>query len=205
MKLDHRFNRRNFLWVSTVLGSATLLGACQREPVKFNSTDLTGVDYGATLQGLRDPLGKMRSVADFKDKVLAVFFGFTQCPDVCPTTLNKLKEIKTRLGQDGERLAVVFVTVDPERDTPELMAQYVAAFDPAFIPLHGDLATVQKVAKDFKVFFEKTGDIKSGRYVMNHTAGIYLFDPAGRLRLYASHGSTPEETLKDVQLLLHGH
>lgn len=205
MNINQYLNRRHFIKISAVLGGIALLGACQREPIKFNATDLTGVDYGASLQGLRDPSGKARSVADFKDKVLVVFFGFTQCPDVCPTTLNKLKEIKTRLGKEGDRLAVVFVTVDPERDTPELMAQYVAAFDPAFMPLHGDLATVQKVAKDFKVFFEKTGDIKSGRYVMNHTAGIYLFDPAGRLRLYASHGSTPEETLRDVQLLLHGH
>jgi len=197
-------SRRRFIHLTAVLGSAVVLGACQRDAVQFNSVDVTGADYGTSLKLLRDPSGKAGDVADFKGKVLAVFFGFTQCPDVCPTALAKLKDVKSRLGKEGENLAVVFVTVDPERDSPALLAQYIAAFDSTFVPLHGDSTALQTVTKDFKVFFEKAGDIPSGRYTVNHTTGIYFFDPAGRVRLFARHEETAERILADVRLLLQG-
>ena len=192
------FFRRAF--VATLL--TTLLSACDKAP-QFNATDITGADYGAALS-LPDASGKTRSLADFSGKVVAVFFGYTQCPDACPTSLALLADVTKKLGEHGKRLQVILVSVDPERDTSQLLGQYVTAFDPGFIAMRGTPAQTKAVAQSFNVFYEKRGDIASGKYTMDHTAGIYLFDPKGRVRLFVRYGEPPESLLADIKLLLAG-
>lgn len=178
------------------------LSACD-QAVQFNTTDVTGVKYGPALS-MPDQHGKLRSLPEFSGKLVAVFFGYTNCPDVCPTSLAQLADIKKQLGADGERLQTIFVTVDPQRDTPEFLARYMAAFDPSFIALRGDLAQTDAVVKEFNAYYAFRGDVASGKYTVDHTAGIYLFDPQGRPRLFARHGETAERILHDMRLLLAG-
>jgi len=182
---------------------ALALAACGPGKPQFNNTDITGADYGKALQ-LADQTGKVRTLADFKGSAVLIFFGFTQCPDVCPTTLAEMKAVKAQLGEDGKRFQVVFVTVDPERDTQELLAQYVGAFDPTFIGLRGDPDTTAKVAKDFKIFYQKVPGQTPDTYTVDHTAGSYIFDPQGRLRLYVRHGQPADKVAADIKLLLAG-
>jgi protein SCO1/2 len=180
-----------------------LLAACGDRPVQFNATDITGADYGSALS-LPDTNGKTRTLADFSGKVVAVFFGYTQCPDACPTSLALMADVTKKLGDDGKRLQVILVSVDPERDTPPLLGQYVAAFNPGFIALRGTPEQTKAIAKAFSVYYEKRGDIAGGKYTMDHTAGIYLFDPKGRTRLFVRYGETPDNLLTDIKLLLAG-
>jgi protein SCO1/2 len=180
---------------------ALALAACGPGKPQFNSTDITGADYGKSLQ-LPDFTGKVRTLADFKGDVVVVFFGYTQCPDVCPTTLAELKDVKARLGDQGKRLQVLFVTVDPERDTPQLLANYVTAFDPTFLGLRGDPDATAKVAKDFKVFYQKVPGKTPDTYSVDHTAGSYVFDPQGRLRLFVRHGQPADKIAADIKTLL---
>ncbi|HEX5127377.1 MAG TPA: SCO family protein [Rhodocyclaceae bacterium] len=194
--------RRIFFRYVVLVGSVILLAACDK-PANFNSTDITGAAYGKSLR-LTDQFGKQRSLADFSGKVVAVFFGYTQCPDVCPTTLAMLANVIKRLGSDGQKLQVVFVTVDPERDTSELLKQYMSAFNPTFVGLRGTPAQTAAVAKEFNVFYEKRGDVAKGNYTIDHTAGTYLFDPKGQVRLFVRNGETPEHLIPDIQLLLAG-
>ena len=182
---------------------ALALAACGPDKPQFKNTDLTGASYGKAL-ALADHTGRMRTLAEFTGKVVVVFFGFTQCPDVCPTTLASMKAVKSKLGEDGKLLQVLFVTVDPERDTPELLAQYVSAFDPSFIGLRGEPEATAQVAKDFKVFYQKVPGTTPGTYTVDHLAGSYVYDPAGRLRLYVRHGQPPDAIAADVKLLLAG-
>jgi len=189
--------------LATVLLSIGLV-ACGPQKAQFNNTDITGADYGKALQ-LADQTGKIRTLADFKGSVVLVFFGFTQCPDVCPTTLAEMKAVKTLLGDDGKRFQVLFVTVDPERDTAELLGQYMAAFDPTFLGLRGDAEATAKVAKDFKVFYQKVPGSTPDNYSMDHSAGSYIFDPQGRLRLYVRHGQAADKIAADIKLLLAGN
>lgn len=181
---------------------ASMLSACDKAP-HFNNVDITGVDYGKALQ-LPDFDGKPRTMADFAGKVVAVFFGYTHCPDVCPTSLALLADVVNRLGTDGERVQVVFVTVDPERDLPANLKAYMTAFNPHFLALRGSLEQTAQVAKAFNVFYAKRGDVPSGNYTMDHTAGIYLFDPKGRTRLFVRNGETPERLTADIKQLLDG-
>ncbi len=169
----------------------------------FGSTDITGAQYGQTLR-LTDHLGRSRTLADYRGKVVTLFFGYTQCPDVCPTNLVNMAEVMRQLGPDADRLQVLFVTIDPERDTQALLADYVPAFDPRFVGLFGDPATTQAVAKDFKVFYQKQGDVGGKAYTVDHSTGTYVFDPQGRLRLYVRHGEKPEVIVADVKKLLAG-
>jgi protein SCO1 len=180
---------------------ALALAACGPGKPQFNSTDITGADYGKSLQ-LPDFTGKVRTLADFKGEVVVVFFGYTQCPDVCPTTLAELKDVKAQLGDQGKRLQVLFVTVDPERDTPQLLANYVTAFDPTFLGLRGDPDATAKVAKDFKVFYQKVPGKTPDTYSVDHTAGSYIFDPQGRLRLFVRHGQPADKIAADIKTLL---
>lgn len=185
-----------------VLAALTLaLSGCDGSGPAFKSTDITGADYGKDFI-LTDHTGKTRKLADFRGKVVVMFFGFTRCPDVCPTTLAELKTVKERLGEDGNRLQVLFVTVDPERDTQKLLAEYVPAFDPTFLGLYGDMAATAKVAKDFRVFYQKSPGKTPDSYTVDHTAGSYIFDPQGRLRLFARHGNA-ENLYADIRALLH--
>lgn len=184
------------LVASAVVGATS---ACQRAAPTFNGIDITGAEFGRDFS-LPDAAGATRTLADFKGKVVMVFFGFTQCPDVCPTTLTRAVEVRRLLGADAERVQVVLVTVDPERDTPEVLRSYVAAFDPSFVALRGDATATAAMAKEFKVFFQKVPT--SGSYTMDHTAVTYVFDPQGRVRLVLRHEQTAAEVAADLKTLL---
>jgi len=188
--------RISFALIVAVLAAV----GCNASGPSFKNTDITGADYGKDFR-LTDHTGKARTLADFRGKVVVMFFGYTRCPDVCPTTLAELKAVKEQLGGDGERLQVLLVTVDPERDTPELLASYVPAFDASFLGLYGDNAAISKVARDFKVFYQKNPGKASDSYTVDHTAGSYIFDPQGRLRLFARHGNTAN-LAADIRTLL---
>jgi protein SCO1/2 len=177
---------------------ALALSACDRG-VKFKSADITGADYGRTLE-LTDHTGKPRRLEDFRGKAVVLFFGFTQCPDVCPTTLAEVAAALKKLGPDADRVQVLVVSVDPERDTPELLGKYVTAFDPRFLGLRGDLAATQKAAKEFKVYFEKrkTGDT----YSIDHSGQSYVIDPRGRLRLLVRPDRIEADLADDLRVLL---
>ena len=186
------------VFLSTLLAGA--LAACSGSGPPFKNTDITGADYGKDFT-LTDHTGRTRTLADFRGKVVVVFFGYTRCPDVCPTTLADLKSAKEQLGEDGKRVQVLFVTVDPERDTPQLLAKYVPAFDPSFLGLYGDAAATARVAREFKVFYQKAPGRTPDSYTMDHTAGSYVFDPQGRLRLLARQGNVPN-LVADLRTLL---
>jgi len=177
-----------------------MLAGCNASGPSFKNTDITGADYGKGFS-LTDHTGKTRTLDDFRGKVVVVFFGYTQCPDVCPTTLAELKAVKEQLGAEGNRMQVLFVTVDPERDTPKLLADYVPAFDSSFLGLYGDSAATAKVAKEFRVFYQKVPGKTPDSYTVDHTAGSYVFDPQGRLRLLARHGNAAN-LAADIQTLL---
>lgn len=178
-----------------------LLAGCT-EPPRFNSTDISGVDWGKELS-LPDHHGQIRRLADFRGKAVVVFFGYTQCPDICPTTLSAMKEAMGLLGPDAAKVQVLFVTIDPERDTQALLSQYVPWFHQDFIGLRGDEATTAATAKEFKVFYSKQPSA-SGGYSVDHTANSYVFDQEGRLRLLVRHGETPARIASDLKLLLAG-
>jgi len=180
-----------------VLGVA----ACAPTTPKFRGSDVTGAGYGRDFR-LNDPTGKARTLADFRGKVVAIFFGYTQCPDVCPTTLSELAAALKQLGPDAARVQVLFVTVDPERDSPELLSQYVPAFNPTFLGLYGDAAATAATAKEFKVIYQKQPGATPGTYTVDHSAGTYLFDPQGRLRVYESFSQGPDAFAHDIGELL---
>ncbi len=175
------------------------LAACA--PDTFRATDITGADFARTLQ-LTGHDGKPRSLSDFVGKVVIVFFGFTQCPDVCPTTLARFAAVAKELGPDADRIQVLFVTVDPERDTQELLAQYVSAFDPRFIGLYGDAAATARTAKEFKVLYQKQAGKTDQSYTIDHSAGTFVFDRAGRVRLFVRHEIPVEDLVHDLRILL---
>jgi protein SCO1/2 len=169
----------------------------------FKNTDVTGLGYAGDF-ALTDHTGKQRTLADFKGKAVLVFFGFMNCPDVCPTTMAEMAGVMQDLGPDAERVQVLFISVDPERDTPELLAKYVPAFDPRFIGLTGDNAAIEKVAKEFRVFYQKSPGKEPDSYSMDHTAGSYVFDSEGRVRLFVRHGQGGAPIAHDLKLLLSG-
>ena len=179
-----------------------VLGACS-QPAHFNATDISGADWGRDFR-LTGHDGKPRQLADFKGKAVALFFGYTQCPDVCPTTLSGMGAAMKLLGADAERVQVLFVTLDPERDTPQVQARYVTAFNSTFLGLSGDLATTAATAKEFRVFYQKQAQSPAGGYTIDHTAATFIFDPAGRLRLYVPHGAPPANIAADIKQLLAG-
>jgi protein SCO1 len=202
----HSVYRRAGLHAATALAlAAALAGAgCNRpEPVAFKGIDITGATYAQALN-LTDATGQPRTLADFKGKVAVVFFGYTQCPDVCPTTLAEVAAAKQMLGADGSKLVGVFVTVDPERDTPEVLKAYVANFGSDFVALRGSLDETKAIARDFKVFYAKVPGQTEGSYTIDHTANAFVFDPQGRVRLVERYGSGPEALAHDVKALLGG-
>ena len=183
------------------VGAIGLLGACAEAKPEFKSVDITGADYAKDFQ-LTDHNGQLRSLKDFQGKVVALFFGYTQCPDVCPTTLAELAEVKKALGADGSKLQGVFVTVDPERDTPEVLKAYMANFDPDFLALRGSPEQLAAMAKDFKAYYKKVEGKTPTSYTMDHSAASYIYDTKGNLRLYARYGSGAEALLSDIRILL---
>lgn len=183
---------------------ACLLAGCDKinnRPAAFQNTDLTGLDYARDF-ALTDHNGKPRTLADFKGKVVVMFFGYTQCPDVCPTTMVEMANVVKELGPAGKDVQVLFVTIDPERDTRELLAQYVPAFNPTFLGLYGDAAATARTAKEFKVFYAKVPGSTPQNYSMDHTAGSYVFDKNGKLRLFLRHGKGPASIVPDLRQLL---
>jgi protein SCO1/2 len=180
---------------------AMLLVACgKREAAQFQLTDVTGASFGKAL-ALTDHNGQRRTLADFKGKVVVLFFGFTHCPDACPTTMMELANVAKQLGPDARRLQVLFVTVDPERDTAEVLRQYVPSFDPSFLGLYGTPEETSRTAKEFKVYFQKQPQ-PGGSYTMDHSAGTFVLDSQGRLRLFAQYGAGANPLLHDIRLLL---
>ena len=179
-----------------------ILTACSPKP-EFKNIDITGGTAFGKDFSLVDPDGKVRTLVDFKGKVVMMFFGYTQCPDVCPTTLTEMQQVMTILGPQSDKVQVLFVTVDPQRDTAAILKQYVPAFDPRFLGLSpADDAALEKVAKDFKIYYKQVPGVSSGSYTMDHTAGSYAFDPDGRLRLYIKHAQGPETLAHDLKELL---
>ena len=179
------------------------LVACSPNKPQFKSIDLTGADYAKDF-AMPDQNGKTRSIKDFAGKVVVVFFGFTQCPDVCPTSMAELAGIKKALGKDADKLQVVFITVDPERDTPEILKAYMANFDPGFIALRPSAPQLPGLAKDFKMYYKKVDGKTPTSYSLDHSAGNFVYDPQGRLRLYSRYGSGADALTHDIRLLLKG-
>ena len=196
-----RLSRRLILLAAA--GSTVLAGCDSGSSSKpaFKAVDITGADYAKELN-LKDADGRPRQLSDFKGKVTVVFFGFTQCPDVCPTTLAELAQVKQMLGADGARVQGVFVTVDPERDTPELLKAYVGNFGADFVALHGTPDEIKAAAKAFKVFYNKVPGKTDTSYTVDHTAGSYVFDAQGRVRLFTRYGSGAEALAADLRILL---
>lgn len=182
-------------------GATVLFSACSEKKVEFRGIDVTGAEYARDLP-LTDHNGQQRSLKDFAGKVVVVFFGFTQCPDVCPTSMQELAEVKRSLGADGDRLQGIFVTVDPERDTAEVLKAYMGNFDPSFLALRGSPEQLAAVAKDFKIYYKKVEGKTDTSYTMDHSAGSYVYDPAGRLRVYHRYGSGSQALAADVATLL---
>ena len=179
--------------------------ACDKLPGKqaasFQNTDVTGLDYAKGFS-LTDHTGKPRTLADYKGKVVIVFFGYTQCPDVCPTTMAEMAGVMQKLGPQADQVQVLFITLDPERDTQPLLASYVPAFDRRFVGLYGTPEQTAKTAKDFKVFFSKVPGKDPGSYTIDHMAGSYVFDRDGRLRLFIRHGGSADAIVHDIRQLL---
>ena len=179
---------------------ALLLAACDGSP-KFRGTDLTGADYGRVL-ALTGHDGKPRTLEDFRGKAVVLFFGYTRCPDICPTTLADMSVAMKALGKDADRVQVLFVTLDPARDTADVLSKYVPAFDPRFLGLYGDEEATRRTAKEFKIFYEKVEGGAPGAYTVNHSAQSYVFDTKGRLRLFERHDRLGEDLPPDLKALL---
>ena len=188
---------------SAALLAALALAACDGQAPKFRSTDITGADYGKAL-ALVDQHGQLRRLEDFRGKAVVLFFGYTHCPDVCPTTLADLAQVMRQLGPLADRVQVLFVTVDPERDTQQVLAKYVPAFDPRFLGLRGDAEATRAAAKEFKIYYEKRPGKTPGEYSVDHSAQTYVFDPQGRLRLFVRQERLAEDLAPDLRTLLQG-
>lgn len=189
------------LWPVAVSMALMAAGCQPAPPAPFKAIDITGAPYGKDFN-LPDVDGKPRTLSEFKGKVVLLFFGFVQCPDVCPTALGRAMEVRSLLGEDGKKIQVVFVTVDPERDTSQVLREYMRGFDPDFIALRPDAEPLVATAKEFKVFFQKVTTANS--YTMDHTAVTYAFDPQGRLRLAIKHEQSAQDVATDLRNLLRG-
>lgn len=202
--MNELMNKRQALrlmaWTGLAAASWSLAACSERKP-SFNAVDITGADYARNFS-LNDADGKLRTLADFKGKVVVLFFGYAQCPDVCPTTMSEMAQVKQQLGADGDKLQVLFVTVDPERDTPAVMKAYMGAFDPAFVALIPTPEQLPALAKDFKAYYKKVEGKTPTSYSMDHSAASFVYDTEGRLRLYARYGAGVPAMVSDVKALL---
>ncbi len=178
-----------------------MLSACAEKAAQFKSIDITGADYAKAFS-LPDANGQTKTLADFKGKIPIVFFGFAQCPDVCPTTMAEIAEVKKSLGKDGEKVTAIFITVDPERDTPQVLKAYMESFDPSFTALRGSSEQVAQLAKDFKVYYKKVDGKTPTSYTYDHTAASFVFDTDGKLRLYTRYGMGVQALADDLKILL---
>jgi protein SCO1/2 len=181
---------------------AWVLAACDSKPT-FKNVDITGSKAFGTNFGLIDVDGKLRTLADFQGKAVVMFFGYTHCPDVCPTTLIEMQEVMRLLGPQATKVQVIFVTLDPERDTSEVLKQYVPAFNPSFIGLRpANEEALNRLTKEFKIYYKRVPGLSPNTYTIDHTAGSYVFDPKGQLRLYIKHGQGPEVLAQDLKTIL---
>lgn len=198
-------NKRNALkfiaGYALLTGSTGLFSACSPAGPKFTAIDITGADYAKDF-ALTDHNGQARTLKDFQGKVVMMFFGYTQCPDVCPTSMAEMAEIKKLLGKDGDRIQCLFVSVDPERDKPEMLKAYMENFDPSFLALYTTPEKTAALAKDYKVYYKKVDGPTPTSYTIDHTAGSYVYDTTGKLRLFTRYGTKPELTVADVRQLL---
>lgn len=185
---------------ATALFGLNLSGCTEAKP-SFHAVDLTGADYARDF-ALKDADGRRRTLADFRGKVVVLFFGYAQCPDVCPTTMTEMAQVKQQLGPDGDKLQLLFVTVDPARDTPEVMKAYMGAFDPSFVALIPTPEQLPALAKDFKVYYKKVEGKTPTSYSMDHSAASFIYDRQGRLRLYARYGGGVAPMVADIKALL---
>jgi len=196
---------KSCLRLLALISAMLVLLACSEKKAAFNSVDITGATYAQDFS-LPDVDGKTRTMKDFAGKVTVVFFGFTQCPDVCPTTMAEVSAVKKALGKDGDKLQAVFITIDPERDTASVLKAYVANFDPAFVGLRpANAEALADAAKAFKIYYKKVEGKTAGSYTMDHTAASYVFDPKGRVRLFTRYGSGVDKLTEDVKQLLTGN
>lgn len=193
--------RRRFVQMSLAFAAPAVLLACSPDKPVFKSTDITGASFAKDLK-LKDHHGNLRTMKDFEGEIVVVFFGFTQCPDVCPTSMTTMAEVKRLLGAQGERLQVLFITVDPERDTQDLLKAYMANFDPSFLALRPEPDEVQRVADDFKIYYKKVSGATPTSYTMDHSAGKYIFDTEGLVRLFSAYGTDAATIASDIQVLL---
>lgn len=182
-------------------GAADLMAACSPQQAAFSSVDVTGAEYAKGFE-LTDHNGQVRHLTDFAGKVVVMFFGYTQCPDVCPTSMAELAGIKKALGKDGDRLQGLFVTVDPQRDTPEVLKGYMANFDPTFLALSAPPDKLAELAKEYKIYYKRVEGKTPSSYTMDHSAGSYVYDTKGQLRLFTRYGSDPKGLTEDVRILL---
>lgn len=198
-------NKRQLLqtlaWTGVAAVAGVQLAGCSEAKPSFHAVDITGADYARDFS-LTDADGKTRTLADFKGKAVVLFFGYAQCPDVCPTTMSEMAQVKQQLGANGDKLQVLFVTVDPARDTPEVMKAYMGAFDPSFVALIPTPDQLAALAKDFKVYFKKVDGKTPTSYSMDHSAASFVYDPQGRLRLYSRYGAGVAPMVADLQALL---
>ena len=192
-----QFVQRMWMWVFAFVA----LTGCSKESLSFKSVDITGANYAQAF-ALRDAQGQVRQLTDFKGKAVVIFFGYTQCPDVCPTTLTEMVKLKQALGDQGQRLAVVFITLDPARATPEVLKAYMQSFDPGFVALIPTLEELPDLAKRFKVYYRQQPGRTPTSYTLDHFAGSYVYDPEGRLRLFVRYGMPPEDLAGDIKQLL---
>lgn len=199
--MKRRFATKLIASWAVIAGAAGFISACSPQQAAFASVDVTGAEYAKNFE-LTDHNGQVRRVQDFAGKVVVMFFGYTQCPDVCPTTMTELAEVKKALGKDGDRLQALFVTVDPQRDTPEVLKGYMANFDPSFLALTTTPEKLVELAKEYKIYFKKVDGKTPTSYTMDHSAGSYVYDTKGQLRLFTRYGSGPKVLTEDIRILL---
>jgi len=179
-----------------------LFGCSEPAPLPFNNVDITGGEFGRSLSGLKDHHGQPKTLSDYRGKAVLIFFGYTFCPDICPTSLARFAEVMKQMGRDADQVQVLFVTLDPERDTPKKLAAYVTWFSPSFVGLYGDLPATQAAANEFKIFFAKSKGSAGMGYAIDHTAGAYVLDPKGRLRLFVKDSASVEAIVSDLRRLV---
>ncbi len=199
--MNKRFAIKCIAMGAMLVGATGLLSACSEQKPAFASIDVTGANYAKDFE-LTDHNSQVHHLGDFAGKIVVMFFGYTQCPDVCPTSMHELAEVKEMLGADGERLQGLFVTVDPERDTPEVLKAYMANFDPTFLALYTTPDKLAALAKDYKVYYKKVDGKTPTSYTMDHSAGSYVYDTKGQLRLFTRYGSGAQALASDIRLLL---
>lgn len=199
--MPFRFATKWIAACALLAGATGILTACSEQKPGFQAIDVTGAAYARDFE-LTDHNGQLRHLADFRGKVVVMFFGYTQCPDVCPTSMTELAEVKKALGKDGEKLQGLFVTVDPARDTPEVLKGYMGNFDPTFLALYTTPEKLVDLAKDYKIYFKKVDGKTPTSYTMDHSAGSYIYDTQGQLRLFTRYGSGTAALVSDIQQLL---